>query len=327
MGQLDAADEVFAQVAERDPNYAGLAVERGRLFEDRRQPERAVRAYQRALEADPESVALKLRLGAAFTIAQRNDEAEATLQEVLEEQPRAAEAIHLLGRVELQRGNLSRAIQLLGQAVQIDPTVASFQAYLAWAALDQNDLPRARIAVDAALSREPDHTIGLWARGELSVRIGRARPAIDDLIRVVRDDPTMLEAWASLGHAYDELGDQRQAIVAYQRAVNGRPSAGDWWYMLGRLQRDVGENRAASTSLARATVLGDEASPPPPWLPSAYRARADTHRDLGERAQANPGVRAVPRSRPRKRTGSRRRRANLARPPRALTKTAERERG
>ena len=208
------------------------------------------------------------------------------MREVLAERPLSAETLHFLGRVEFDRGRIQEAAQLFGQAVNNDPSVATFHAYRGWAALLQNDLPIANQSAEAALTREPTLPRGLWLRGELRVRTGQAREGLVDLIAAVTAQPEMLEAWASMGRAYDELGDARQAIIAYQRAVNGRPRQGEWWYRLGRLQIDSGDRRGGATSLARATVIGDETVPLPPWLPAAHRTRAEAHRALGERGPA-----------------------------------------
>jgi tetratricopeptide (TPR) repeat protein len=286
LGRLAAADAAFEGVATRDPAYSGLALERGRVFEDRNMPDRAVASYARALAEAPDDLDLKLRLGAARAAAGQLDEAETILREVLAERPLSAETLHFLGRVEFDRGRIQEAAQLFGQAVNNDPSVATFHAYRGWAALMQNDLPIANQSAEAALTREPTLPRGLWLRGELRVRTGQAREGLVDLIAAVTAQPEMLEAWASMGRAYDELGDSRQAIIAYQRAVNGRPRQGEWWYRLGRLQIDSGDRRGGATSLARATVIGDETTPLPPWLPAAHRTRAEAHRALGERGPA-----------------------------------------
>ncbi|MCA9536779.1 MAG: tetratricopeptide repeat protein, partial [Myxococcales bacterium] len=286
LGRLAAADAAFEAVAARDSSYSGLALERGRVFEDRDMPERAVASYARALAEAPDDLDLKLRLGAARASAGQLDQAETILREVLAERPLSAETLHFLGRVEFARGRMEQAAQLFGQAVTNDPSVATFHVYKGWAALEQNELATASQSADAALEREPTLPRALWLRGELRVRTGRAREGLVDLIAAVTAQPGMLEAWASMGHAYDELGDARQAIIAYQRAVNGRPRQGEWWYRLGRLQIDHGDRRGGATSLARATVIGDETSPLPAWLPAAHRTRAEAHRALGERGPA-----------------------------------------
>ncbi|MCA9576123.1 MAG: zinc-ribbon domain-containing protein [Myxococcales bacterium] len=286
LGRLAAADAAFEGVAQRDSSYSGLALERGRVFEDRHMPERAVASYARALEESPDDLDLKLRLGAARAAAGQLDEAETILREVLAERPLSAETLHFLGRVEFARGRLEEASQLFGQAVTNDPSIAVFHAYRGWAALLQNELATASQSADAALAREATLPLALWLRGDLRVRTGRAREGLVDLIAAVTADPDMLDAWASMGHGYDELGDARQAIIAYQRAVEGRPRQGEWWYRLGRLQIDHGDRRAGATSLARATVIGDETTPLPTWLPAAWRTRAEAHRALGERGPA-----------------------------------------
>jgi tetratricopeptide (TPR) repeat protein len=50
---------------------------------------------------------------------------------LLSRQPDHADALHLLGVVALQQGNLPRAVELMSRAIAVNPSVAAFHAKLA----------------------------------------------------------------------------------------------------------------------------------------------------------------------------------------------------
>jgi len=277
-GDLPHASVAFAEVAEIDPAWPGLALERGLVFEARGESDAAVQAYQLALEDRPEDPDLLLRLGAAYVSDGRVDDAEETLHRVQAARPNSAEVEHFMGRVSLARGNLPVAMNHFTRSIALDPSRGEFHLYVAWAALEMDNLPRALSEVNEAIDLDPSLGDAFWIRGRVRLRGGAVRDALEDLERALQLKPSRYEAYAAIAECYDGMRQLNQAIEAYKRALERDNSKGHWWHRLGQLQLDAGRRPQAIPSLERATLIGDALDDPPNWLSDAHRLLGDSLR-------------------------------------------------
>ncbi len=284
--QYDEAARMFEEVAQRDPSFSGLALERGLVFEAQGNPDRAVESYEQALATNGDNPDLLLRLGSAQVAAGQTEAAEGTLQRVLEMRPTSAEAEHYLGRVEFARHRIPEALRHFERAIELNAEPAEFHSYLAWAALESGDLTRARTAADRSISIAPTLAVPYWVRGRVLLRAGAVRDAIADLDRSVRLDDSNHAAHAARGDCLDQLGRTAEAAAAYRRALEGDNTQAEWWYRLGRLELDLNHRAETIQALSRATVLGDADRTRPGWLPDAHRSLAEAMAASGERAGA-----------------------------------------
>jgi Flp pilus assembly protein TadD len=65
-------------------------------------------------------------------------------QSILAHEPEQPDALHLLGVVALQQGNLRKAVELIGRAVAVNPSVPAFHGNLAEAYRAQGQLSPCR---------------------------------------------------------------------------------------------------------------------------------------------------------------------------------------
>ena len=147
--------------------------------------------------------------------AGRLDAAERLYAQILEVDVRHADALHLLGLVQQQRGRPGEAIPLIRQALELSPDEGLYHANLAEAYRSVGNLELAELHGRRALTLEPTqgeahNTLGLVAelRGhyEESARHYEAaieqRPFValpyDNLARVLRTQGRLYEALAFL---------------------------------------------------------------------------------------------------------------------------------
>jgi len=84
-------------------------------------------------------------------------EAASLYREILAQNPEHADAIHLLGVIELQRGNLSAALTGIDRAIAIDPTKAAYFSNRAMVLQDLKRFSEALVSYDRALAIRPDN--------------------------------------------------------------------------------------------------------------------------------------------------------------------------
>ena len=130
-----------------------------------------------------------LQIGRRHHQTGRWAEAEKIYHQVLAQQPNHPEALHLLGMLAGQRGQLNTAVELIGRTVQLRPDYAEAHNNLANALRDMGQLD------DAVASYQ----------------------------RAIRFKPDLAGAYNNLANALKDMGQIDQAIAAYREAVRLKP--------------------------------------------------------------------------------------------------------
>jgi tetratricopeptide (TPR) repeat protein len=288
MRAFEDAGREFDKVAELDKDFPGLALERGLLFEEMGQSERALEMYADALKKAPNDVDLKLRVGSTQVIAGHPAQAEPILREVLKERPGSADANHFLGRALLLKGGqVPEAMRFLEQATNIDGNRAEYHLYVGWAANELGQTPRAEAALARALELDRELADAYWQRGVLLQKQGRTLDALADLETALAKRPTRYEAYATMALCYQEQARWPDALAAWQKAVLGNGSVAEWHYRLGKIHESNGNRLAATPALEKAIELADaKGKSPPVWLFDAHFLFAEAMRASGQKDKA-----------------------------------------
>jgi predicted Zn finger-like uncharacterized protein len=287
MRAFEQASAVLDKVASVDKDFPGLALERGLLFEETGQSDRALEAYSEALSKAPNNIDLKLRVGSTQVIAGHPAPAEPILREVVKERPNSAEANHFLGRALLARGtNLSEAMRFLEAAVNIDPNRAEYHLYVGWAANDAGNSGRAEVELKKAL--DLDHSLGdaYWQRGVLLQKKGESISALQDLQTAIEKRPSRFEAYATMALCYQDLLKWPEAEAAWKKAITANGGVAEWHYRLAKIYSGHGNVAGAAPELEQAVTLGEAERSKPAWL-------ADAHLLLGEALRGRDKEKAI----------------------------------
>jgi tetratricopeptide (TPR) repeat protein len=172
----------------------------------------------------------------------RLGEAEALAKAAAADAARAADALHVLGVVHLQRGRLDAAEQALRKAIAADDQVAAYH----------NDLGNV-----------------LQDRGKLTEAVASYR-------RALRLDPEFAEAWNDLGTARYARQEFEAAVKCYQSAVRLRPEHAVAYANLGAVYRKLGLFTQARQALQRELLLRLKQLARAAWT----RVRRDRRLDL-----------------------------------------------
>jgi len=205
--------------------------------------------------------AVRLKDATQYFVAGRMAEAMALLQQLRLEKPDDLALLDHLGEVSIAAGKLDEGVAMLEQVVARDPERFETQVNLASGYLKQNDLVRARAAVDRALAvnsrlGRAHETKGLilwrggdeagavdafrtalhwdprnvralvWA-GMVEMNRNRPREALEQFGAATRLDPTRVEAWVGVANATMALGAWDRAAAALQHAAQLNPDSPD----------------------------------------------------------------------------------------------------
>jgi len=206
---------------------------------------------------DLEGAADELRVGLQKRPADAT--ARAALSEIattlVRREPASPGALHSLGILAYQSGDLPRAIELLTQSTQFrnDSAQAHFDLARAQQAVGEGD--RALASYRQALAYDPGHTEALFHVAGLRATAGCLPEAIGCYRELLHRQPGHAAALCNLGTALKELGQLPEAIASYRDAIASAPAFVDAHYNLGVALREKGLSEQAIASFRRALEL------------------------------------------------------------------------
>jgi protein O-GlcNAc transferase len=130
--------------------------------------------------------------------------------EILAAEPRHFEALHALGIVRYQTGQIEDAESLIGRAVEINP--AAHDAHY-----------------NHALALKPDYLEALVNKANMLAALQRHGDALTTIDKVISLNPNIPEVWANRAAALIVLKNPEQALESYDRAVALRPTYAQAW--------------------------------------------------------------------------------------------------
>ena len=145
-------------------------------------------------------------------------EAKRIYEAVLEAEPANADALHLLGVVALQTGDAGRAVDLIGQAIDIDEADAHFHNNLGEAHRTQRDITKALASYRTARALDPAFAPAINNEGAALMALGQVVEAARCFGDAISTDGSYLQAHLNLGIARQAAGDLTGALAALSAA-------------------------------------------------------------------------------------------------------------
>jgi protein O-GlcNAc transferase len=121
------------------------------------------------------AMALQAKLNQGTTLHQQGKlaDAERIYREVLQRQPNNFEALHMLGVIALQTRHMERAVELIGKAVALNPTVAFAYSNLGTALRNLKRPEDALASYGSAIALKPDYAEAHNNRGRALLELKR----------------------------------------------------------------------------------------------------------------------------------------------------------
>jgi Flp pilus assembly protein TadD len=143
-------------------------------------------------------------------------DAAALCQQILSTQPRQADAIHLLGVIALQDGDMEKATQHFQKAIKINGKNPQFHSNLGLAWHEQGRLKEAEQCYKAAIYLESRYLDAWYNLHALSIRPSDYRPACEALSQVLALNPHDQEARLMLAILLEYAGKSDQSLQMEQ---------------------------------------------------------------------------------------------------------------
>jgi tetratricopeptide (TPR) repeat protein len=200
--KLDAADEQFSKVIERDPDNPGAHAGKAMVMLNRLQ------SSSNTIRNNRDSI-LK--------------EAEAESKMALEADAQIPEAHYTLGLVYKEQGRLGEALQQFKQSVQIDPKFADGYTGMGLVKLAQNNTGGANADFKQAIKINSGDFTAHYGLGQSLLKTGQVDAAIKELNIAQYQFPNSWPVRLALGKAYETQGNTVAAVREYQESIRIKP--------------------------------------------------------------------------------------------------------
>jgi tetratricopeptide (TPR) repeat protein len=190
----------------------------------------------------------------AILLHQRGDlrQAEEIYRGILRVKPDEPDALHLLGCIELSKGERERAIELITRAIRIRPGVALYHENLASAFHRARDPERARAECARAMALDPKRPQARTLLGLIAIEAGRPDEAITILQAVLEEAPDHRDAMVNLAIAWNRTGVHEKGAELCMRALRLAPADPRAWTNLGMSYKGMRRLVEAKRAFERA---------------------------------------------------------------------------
>jgi len=182
-------------------------------------------------------------------------QAEAIYIQLLGIDPTNADALHLLGVIAHQTGNHKSAIDMIGNAIEINPNVASYYCNRGNALKELKQFDAAVASYDKAIALKPDFAEAYFNRGVALNELKQFEAAVASCDKAIALKPDFAEAYSNRGNALKELKQFDAAVASYDKAIALKPDFAKAYSNRGVALKELKQFEAAVASYDKAIAL------------------------------------------------------------------------
>lgn len=179
-------------------------------------------------------------------MAGRFSDAETLYQQILDLEPDQTEALHRLGVLAYQIGNLEQGLLLIERAVALKPDAFTYHSHLGMILVSLNRLEEAIASYGRALQLKPgvpdilnNMAVALQTQGDTEGAIAAYREAL-------QAQPDLPQASMNLGSIYSGRGQFIEAAEIFRAALLHQPNDADLHFQLGNAFYESAINKSNS---------------------------------------------------------------------------------
>jgi protein O-GlcNAc transferase len=161
--------------------------------------------------------------------------AETIYQSILKADPNNADALHLLGMIAYQRGELDLALSRIERAVALDSCQSMFYNNLGNVFKAKGQLHQAVCCFQKAVRADPGNDRTRYALGTVLQLQGRLDEAVEVYHEALQQNPDNIDAWFKLALAEESLNRLQNAVSCYQRITAINPNLPQVFVNLGKV--------------------------------------------------------------------------------------------
>jgi tetratricopeptide (TPR) repeat protein len=235
-------------------------------YESAHQTDKAVETLRQAILLDPQNVDLYVDFAMLAARHLSFQVGIGVVNDGIGLQPKAAPLYFARGMLYVQLGQYDNAQSDFETAYSLDPTQSLTVAAQSLAAVQQNDLPRARAFVQQQLARHPDDPVLLYVEADVLSHQGvepgapEFQQALRDAQRAVALRPALAPARGVLAKLDLQAGNYQDAALQCRKALAIDPTDQTSLYRLIQALRNTGETSEIPDLLKRLVQLREQST-------------------------------------------------------------------
>lgn len=197
----------------------------------------------------------KLHMAQRYFVSQEFEKAEEIYQEVIRSHPNDPTALHYLGLLTYQKGDVGGSIDSITKALEADPSYANAYCNLGVILENQGRLDEARVQYKHAIRVYPDYVDAHFGLGRVWQKQGHFNDAVVQYQKVIALHPMHELALKSLGDVFSHQGDLESAVVCFEKAI--AVNSANWGTLnnLGVALRKQGKQKEAVEVFRKVVAL------------------------------------------------------------------------
>jgi tetratricopeptide (TPR) repeat protein len=208
------------------------------------------------------------------------DQAEEAYRQAITIDPQQAAFYVALARTQVFNNMPEDAARSAEDALLIDPNSAQAHAVYAWA-LDfqggEANLTKALEEINKALQIDPNSALSLAYQAEILMDNSpeNYKEALDAAQRAVQIDPNLLEGHRALGYVWESTANYQNAMDSYETALRINPNLAILHVSMGNMLLNQGDTNGAISSYLQASQLMPTSVQPLQLIAQAYARVGD----------------------------------------------------
>jgi predicted Zn-dependent protease len=275
----EKAVEAYENAIKFDVNDAAAHLALGKLYLDRNNLDSALLELNAALKLAPDLAGLHANLGRAWRAAGDPAKAIAILKQGVEKNPSDQDARYVLGQTLLLLGRTDEGRREMDEYRRLDERISQTNSLFESAVqhAQAGELDRAEDLLNETLRLAPQYAPALRVLGAVLLNRGNPQRALDMLQKALAANPLSPETYFDMARAYLRTGKLREALDMADRARTLEEADARYHALLGEIYTKMKRPDEARAAAERSALLKSQ---PAYQTPDAYaaemRRRADS---------------------------------------------------
>jgi tetratricopeptide (TPR) repeat protein len=254
-GRFEAAEQVYRQVLEQQPDFIDGLNLLGALVYQQGRFQEAVACFQRVLTLQPDNPDAYNSLGVALKGQGKAVEAVSYYQQALSLRSSHPEVYNNLGNALRELGQVEEAIAAYQQALSLKSSYPEAHNNLGALLKNQGKFEAAIVHYREAIALKPDYCEAYQNLGTALHRQGDLETAIQTYQQALQLKPNHPEVYNSLGNVLQQQGKLEEAITQHQQAIVLRPHYPEAHHSWANALQQQGKLEAAVAQYQQALTL------------------------------------------------------------------------
>ena len=253
--QISDAIMLLDEMIKVDPSDAKRYVSKALCYQNLKDLDMAIEAYNKALAIKPDYAEAYNYIGITRQEQGKLEEAIESFNKALAIKPDYADAHNNMGIILKEQGKLEEAIESFNKALAIMPDNADSYNNIGITLKAQGKLEQAIEAYNKALGIKPDYAQAHYNTGNALKEQGKLKGSVAAYNKALAINPNYAQAYYNAGNALKAQGKLKEAIEAYDKAIAIRPNYAEAYSNMGNALKAQGKLKAGIEAYNKAIAI------------------------------------------------------------------------